>query len=125
MPKPNDQDFQAYLKRFRPRPAEPLKPGKRHGWMALAACAAVLLLAALIATHRYGNAGRHSLPASARSERIVIPVPLTLGRANELLARSPSARVAFDRLAFERNALRLPKGTESALAVLGKEDSLL
>jgi hypothetical protein len=48
--------------------------------------------------------------------------PLTLGSANELLAHAPSFRAATDRLAFQSQAIPLSKGTQSALAVLSKEN---
>src|SRR5690348_18497535 len=48
--------------------------------------------------------------------------PLTIRSANELLARAPSVKSALDELAFHGRRNQLPCGTQSALAVLGKED---
>jgi hypothetical protein len=68
----------------------------------------------------------HATPA--RGEAFTAEQPLTIGTANALLARSPSAKAAVDDVAaqaFEVHPVRSSEHTQSALAALGKEKTKL
>jgi hypothetical protein len=127
---PDDEQFEAYLKRFHPIAPEPVPTlsvshSSRRSlpfgtW--LAAVAAILVIGAVIlhirsnrvvVSNRAGDAGiadRH-----APSE------PLTMRSANAWLATAPSFKAAVDDLAFRSQTSPLPQGKQSAVAVLSKE----
>lgn len=136
-----DQQLEERLKKFRPLAAEPLPVARnvrtRSKRLMLAMCTAAavatVVVAAVIARQQYNQPTgiQHKIktvdvkvkpvdlakvmpPGSGR--------PLTIKNANELLARAPSVKTALDELAFQRSAVPLPEGTQSALAVLGEED---
>lgn len=128
----NDEQFEARLKEFRPLAAQPLPMGRsvsarRGRWvLAMCAAAAAIVVVAVIA-HQRGNqsAAIHRKVKVVDAVKVTPPAsgrPLTIRSANELLARAPSVKAALDELAFQRSPVRLPEGTQSALAVLGKED---
>ena len=137
----DDKQFEARLKEFRPLPAEPLPVGRtiraRRRRFVLAVCGAgsvvIVLVAAVIARQRADQLPSiHHKPkvgdAKVKVVDVVEVMPpasghrLTIRSANELLAHAPSVKAALDELAFQRSPVRLPEGTQSALAVLGKED---
>lgn len=136
-----DQQLEERLKKFRPLAAEPLPVARNVRTrskrlmlaMCMAAAVATVVVAAVIARQQYNQPTgiQHKIkrvdvkvkpvdlakvmpPASGR--------PLTIKNANELLARAPSVKAALDELAFQPSPVRLPEGTQSALAVLGEED---
>ena len=123
MPNLDDEQFEQYLKGFRPLAAESLCIEKQPslarrrfaflGWAT--ACAATFLLAFLL-WHRPKPPQSPSAPQLARSQS------LTIGRANDLLVHAPSLKEAFDDLSFQPQAASQPEGKQSALAVLSKED---
>jgi hypothetical protein len=117
VPTPNDEEFELYLKEFRPVAPAPLpvvgKP-RRPFWMALglaAAAAAVLVVVTLfgIRPERVGT------PASN-------PQLLTIADANQLLANAPSFKTAVDEIAFASRGASFPEGTRSVIDVLGQEN---
>lgn len=128
---PEEEQFEARLKQFRPLDAEPLPvgqaaPAKRRRFV-LAACAAaavvivIVLLLKISYERQVATAPQHAVkqaaaaaPANGR--------PLTIWSANELLAGAPSVKSALDELAFRSRPKQLPPGKQSALAVLAKED---
>ncbi|HEV2246216.1 MAG TPA: hypothetical protein VGW37_06155 [Terriglobia bacterium] len=137
----DDEQFEVRLKEFRPLPAERLPmersvPAKRRKFV-LAVCAAAAVVIAVVAAVIAHQRASQS-PAIHRKPKVVdvkmkavdvvkaIPPaggrPLTIRSANELLARAPSVKSALDELAFHGRRKQLPRGTQSALAVLGKED---
>ena len=131
MPILDEHQFERYLKEFRPVPSESLQVEKRRSaarrpfalmaWAA--ACAASLVLASLLLSHR----AKPNQPSSASSGLAVAPqLPntqsLTIGRANALLSHAPSFREAVDQLSFQPQAAPPSKGKQSALSVLGKEN---
>ncbi len=134
MPIPdNDEQFERYLKQFRPLIPESL-PSEKHGgatrgpfaFAAWAATAAVLLTAWLTMRPRPKPTPLPYETASlAAVEQLTNPQPLTIGSANALLARAASFKAAFDQLAFQPQATQLSKGTHSALAALSKENARL
>ena len=126
-----EEQFEARLREFRPLRAEPLPVERavlaRRRWFVLAACAAaavaivVVVLLKISYERQAATAPQHAVeqttaaaPANGR--------PLTIGSANELLAGAPSVKSALDELAVRSRPKQLPPGTQSALAVLGKED---
>jgi len=127
---PEEEQFEARLKQFRPLDAEPSSlvhaATARRRRFVLAACAAaaiaIVMVVLLKISHQrdLATAPQHTLkqaveaPANSR--------PLTIGSANELLAGAPSVKSALDELAFDGRPKQLPPGKQSALAVLGKED---
>jgi len=50
------------------------------------------------------------------AERSIDSQPLTIGRANALLTRSPSFKTAIDQLAFRSPAIQTPDDSHGALA---------
>lgn len=129
MPILDDEQFESYLKEFRPLPAgslqletKPLVRRRSLTWMAwAAACAAVLVLAFLLPLHF-----KPASPINSTTGLPVGPQPnsqtLTIGRANALLSHSPSFKEAVDQLSFQHQAPRPPEGKQSALDALGKEN---
>ena len=123
MPILDDEQFERYLKEFRPLAPESLQiekqPSKaRRPFLAIAwvaACAASLLLAFLL-WHRPKPAQPANAPQLASSPS------LTIGRANALLAHAPSLKEAFDELSFQPRPVSQPQGKQSALAVLSKDN---
>ncbi len=130
MQTPDDEQFEAYLKRFHPIAPEPV-PALRVGsafqhsfslraWLATAA--AILVIGAVI-FHIRGD--RVVVPNTVRdvgfSERHVPSEPLTMRSANAWLATAPSFKAAVNDLAFRSQTSPLPQGKQSAVAVLSKE----
>jgi hypothetical protein len=127
---PDDEQFEAYLKRFHPIAPEPV-PTLSGGHSSrrslplgtwLAAVAAVLFAGAAI-LHVHSN--RVVVPNTARdaasAERYAPSEPLTMRSANAWLATAPSFKSAVDGLAFRPQGSPLPQGKQSAVAVLSKE----
>lgn len=116
MPTPNDEEFELYLKDFRPVAPAPLpvvgKP-RRPSWMTagLAAAAAVLVVVTLfgIRPERADQTARN-------------PQLLTIRDANALLANATSFQTAVDEIAFPSRGISYPKGTRSALELLSQEN---
>lgn len=123
MPILDDEQFESYLKEFRPLAPESLQIEKqpspaRHPFVLMtwaAACAAALLLAFLL-WHR----PKPAQPQSA--QQVAASQSLTIGRANALLAHAPSLKQAFDDLSFQPKPASQPQGKQSALAVLSKDN---
>ena len=130
MQTPDDEQFEAYLKRFHPIAPEPVPTlGVGHSsWRSLplgswlAAVAAVLVVGAAI-LHVRSN--RAVVPNTARdvasAERHAPSEPLTMRSANAWLATAPSFKSAVDGLAFRPHSSPLPQGKQSAVALLSKE----
>jgi hypothetical protein len=128
---PDDEQFEAYLKRFRPIAAEPIstlsvghsfRRRSFHLGVRLAAVAAILIIGAVI-WHIRSN--RTVVPNTggdaAVAERHAPLEPLTMRSANAWLATAPSFKAAVDDLAFRSQTSPLPQGKQSAVAVLSKE----
>lgn len=123
MPILDDEQFERYLKEFRPLAPESLRTerqrsGSRRPFvvMAWSAACAVSLLLAFLWWHRPRSPQQGSVPQVAASQS------LTIGRANALLTHAPSLNKAFDELSFQPKPASQPEGKQSALAVLGKEN---
>lgn len=132
MPNLDDDRLEAYMKQFRPLPAAPfplnlpvatVRRPKHLGITIWAlAMAAILILGVYLLrprAHYVIESERHSIvhPSQYSAQ------PLTLGVANKLLVNSSSFEAALASLESDsRAAVRIPKGKESALAVLSQED---
>jgi hypothetical protein len=123
----SDEEFETYLKQFRPLPAEPLPRARRHPWRVLAAYAAaavLLLVVSWLANHHHQGTAPvvRVVSKSLVREQIKGDSPLTVARADEMLVRSASFQAALDDLAFQHQSVQPPRGMRSALGTLGKED---
>jgi hypothetical protein len=127
-----DEQFERYLKEFHPLAPDALPTEKRKDRRAprivalaawVAAAAAVLGVVALTIFPRLD--GTHSSLGAVpefSTERLANTQPLTVRRANALLATAPSFEEAVEEMAFPPPATQLPKDKHSALAVLSKEE---
>ena len=126
----DEEQFERYLKEFRPVPAESLqverrpstarRPFRLMAWAAT--CAASIVLVFLLWSH-----GPGPNQPGASGGLAVAPQPpntrsLTIGSANALLSHAPSFKEAVDQLSFPPEAVPPSKGKQSALSVLGKEN---
>jgi hypothetical protein len=127
---PDDEQFEAYLKRFHPIAPEPV-PTLSVGHSSrrspplgiwLAAVAAILVIGAVILHVRSSRiVVSNTASDAAVSERHAPSEPLTIRSANAWLATAPSFKAAVDDLAFRSQTSPLPQGKQSAVAVLSKE----
>jgi hypothetical protein len=135
VPDPDDDErFKAYLRRFQPLAAKPLpleKAGQvRRPSRALAACAAAaaaILVTAVFAWYSWPRRSE-AIPTreiTKRTDPLVNTEPLTIRRADALLATAPSFTAAIDAMALRPKATPLPKDKRSALEVLGEEKNKL
>ena len=130
MPIPDDEQFERYLRQFKPLAADPLpvagrRPALAHFWLCFvptAAAIAVLLVLFFTLRGRSKPVLAPQAKSPAGSEELATSQPLTLQQANELLAHAPSFTAALDDVAFQRQRRKLPQGSLSALAALSKED---
>jgi hypothetical protein len=127
---PDDEQFEAYLKRFHPIAPEPVPTlsvshsSRRSlplgAW--LAAMAAILVIGAVILHIRSSRVVVSNTAGDAAiAERHAPSEPLTMRSANAWLATAPSFKAAVDDLAFRSQTSPLPQGKQSAVAVLSKE----
>jgi hypothetical protein len=127
---PDDEQFEAYLKRFHPIAPEPV-PTLSVGHSSrrspplgiwLAAVAAILVIGVVILHVRSSQiVVSNTASDAAVSERHAPSEPLTIRSANAWLATAPSFKAAVDDLAFRSQTSPLPQGKQSAVAVLSKE----
>jgi hypothetical protein len=128
---PDDEQFEAYLKRFHPMAPEPVPTigvgrSSRHPFSLgtwLAAVAAILGIGALVLQFHINRVvvPKTSTDAAFR-DRLALSEPLTMRGANALLTTAPSFKAAVDGLAFRPQTSPLPQGKQSAVAVLSKEN---
>jgi hypothetical protein len=129
--KEKDERFEAYLKQFRPLPVEPLQ-FETHGratrrsftLAAWAAAAAAVILIALVLV-LYPRTGQTHSSVVAGEEQFADSQPLTIGSANALLIHAPSIKAGLDDVPFHPPSTQLPKGKQSALAVLSEDKDKL
>lgn len=132
MPIRDDEQFEEYLKQFRPVTPEalPMKEQVKARtrpllFAAWAAVAAAILLAVMVPAflhrppHRPGQA-RTSKPGV---EELNNTQPLTIAKANALLAQAPSFKAAVDNMAFQSESKPISEGRYSALALLSEEET--
>ena len=133
MQNPDDEQFEAYLKRFHPIAPEPV-PTLSVGHSSrrspplgiwLAAVAAILVIGVIGSVILHVRSSRivvsNKASDAAVSERSAPSEPLTMRSANAWLATAPSFKAAVDDLAFRFQTSPLPQGKQSAVAVLSKE----
>jgi hypothetical protein len=116
--------FEVYLKQFRPLAPEPLpverirRVTRRSFALAvLVAVAAVILIASVLASRPRTGPENFAAGGGLTDQQ-----PLTIGSANHLLAHAPSVEAALDRVPFHPPSTPLPKGKQSALAVLSEDN---
>jgi hypothetical protein len=127
----DDLEFQEYLKQFRPLAPESLQTvthrrnsPRRVVFILWAAAAAVLISVVIMMWPRPKPISLVERTGSlAGLEQITNSQPLTLGSVNVLLANAPSVEAAVDLVAFQPRTTQLPKGKQSALALLSKENT--
>ena len=126
----DDEQFEAYLKRFHPIAPEPVPTlsvghsSRRSPSLGiwLVAVAAILVIGAVILHVRSSRiVVSNTASGAAVSERHAPSEPLTMRSANAWLATAPSFKAAVDDLAFRSQTSPLPQGKQSAVAVLSKE----
>jgi len=128
MPMPDDDQFERYLRQFRPIIAEPLPVGSRRPvrlwlWSLAATAALALVIAAVLAIRFHRKSATPVLTERAPAlEQLTSAQPLTLRHADDLLAHATSYASAMDGLAFQSERIQVPPGSESALETLGKEN---
>ena len=130
MQTPDDEKFEAYLRRFRPIAPEPI-PTLSVGHSSrrspplgvwLAAVAAILVIGAVIVHVRSSRiVVSYTSSDAGFSERHAPSEPLTMQSANAWLATAPSVKAAVDDLAFRSQTGPIAQGKQSAVAVLSKE----
>ena len=133
MPVRDDEQFEKYLKQFRPVAPEALvlkEQGRARRPLLFAAWAAVVaaILAAVMVSlrsYQHRTPVREPGAGSPNVERLTNPQPLTIRSANALLASAPSFEAAVESVAFQPESRPLSEGRHSALAALGKEESKL
>ena len=124
---PDDGRFETYLKQFRPLAPDVLRVNemspvpRRHFGLTIGAAgivAMVLLTAAglRILNDRRGAESYHTVAAELSAS-----VPLTMRRANGLLATAPSYKAVMNDLTFPPKSSPVPKDKQSVLTLLGKE----
>ena len=131
MPIRDDEQFEKYLKQFRPMAPDALPVKKQVRarrpllFAAWAAVAAAILVAAMVSVflhwprHRPGEV----IKSRAGVEELNAPQPLTIAKANALLAEAPSFKAAIDNMAFQSESKPISEGRYSALALLSEEET--
>jgi hypothetical protein len=128
VPDSGDERFETYLKQFRPLvpdplPAKEIRPEPRRR-LVLTICTVGIVVAMMIlgvTTLRVLNHRITRESDQSATVKGVEPTPLTMRRANALLATAPSYKAVMNELAFPVKSSTVPKDKQSALAVLGKE----
>jgi hypothetical protein len=126
----DDEQFEKYLKQFRPVPPEPLtvkeqvraRP-RRLVIAAWAAVAVVIVVAVILSIRLYQRPSpvQEAGAGGPRVEPLNGPQPLTIASANALLAGAPSFKAAVESVVFRSGAEPVAEGKHSALALLSKE----
>jgi len=132
VPTSNDKQFEEYLKQFRPLAPESLQIGNhrrktqdRAVFAAWVAATAVLIAVVIILWPRSKLTDLHEGSRRlAGLEQLTNSQPLTLGSVNVLLAHAPSVEAAVDLVGYQPRTTQVPKGKQSALALLSKENTL-
>ena len=129
MPDLDDEQFESYLKQFRPLvpdalPAREIRrvPRRRSSLTIWAVGGAVAI--AIVGVVSVRTIHHQARTEPKHSDSILMPGPtpgLTIRGANALLATAPSYKAAMNELAFHPQNSSVPTDKQSALAVLGKE----
>jgi hypothetical protein len=127
----DEQQFERYLRQFRPVALEPLMAKKQTRSLrrslvltAWAATAAAILLAAMLSVvlHKPTPPAQDVSKRRPGMEEFSNPQPLTIASANALLADAPSFKAAVDNMAFQQKSKPISNGRYSLLALLSKEE---
>jgi hypothetical protein len=124
---PDDKQFEAYLKTFRPLAAGPLQTNYGRGTRRTLSVAGFVLVAAtiLLVIGLVIHSRHHQDRLAQTTERTPATqstvLPLTIRSANAMLATSSSFKAAVDEMAFQPRPAPISKDKLSALAVLSKE----
>jgi hypothetical protein len=130
VPNSDNEQFEAYLRRFRPVAPELKVIAKaRHRSLRLfppvawvAASAAILIVGIIVVSHtRTSRVADHRIGDVVSVDRRPPLEPLTVETANSWLATAPSFDAALDALAFEAKSNPIPVNKLSAIAVLSEE----
>ena len=132
MPTLDDEQFERYLKQFRPLVPEPLPASSRQpasrwrfAFAAWAIAGAAVVIAAILMFQLWPTpVPKFDMAIETHSEQLT-KQPLTMAAANALLAQSPSVEAVFDQMTFHSQSAHLPKGKQSALAVLSQDNNKL
>jgi hypothetical protein len=133
VPTLDDEQFERYLKQFRPLapgplPASSRQPASRRPFAFATwamAGAAFVIVAILIFQLWPRPVPQFDAAILTAAEQPANQQPLTLATANALLAKSPSVGAAFDQITFHSQSTQLAKGKQSALAVLSQDNNKL
>lgn len=130
MPIRDDEQFEKYLKQFRPVMPEPLtvkekvrtrpRPLVIAAWAAVAAILVIVMLS--IRFYQRPSPVQEAGTGSPRVEPLNGPPPLTIASANALLSGAPSFKAAVESVVFRSGAEPVAEGKHSALALLSKEN---
>ena len=131
MPIRDDEQFEKYLKQFRPVTPEALpvkeqvRARRRPLLFAAWASVAAILFAVIVSVFLYWPL---HWPGEVRTSRPGVeelnnPQPLTIAKANALLAEAPSFKAAVDNMAFQSEPKSISEGRRSALALLSEEET--
>ena len=124
---PDKNQFEAYLKTFRPRDTGPLQVSKRHysrRTFAVSGFAVVAVTILLVAglTIYFRHPREHVTQTTEHTATTQsIATPLTIRSANALLFTSSSFKAAVDEMTFQSSQVPISKDKLSALAELSKE----
>lgn len=129
MQTPDDEQFESYLKQFHPVAPEPVPTltarASRRSFalgVRVAAVAAILIVGIVVLHSRSKKiAVRNTIRDVASLELRAPSEPLTIRSATTWLAAAPSFKAAVDELAFRSKNVSIPRGKQSAIAVLSKE----
>jgi hypothetical protein len=127
----DDEQFEKYLKQFRPVAPDVLQVKKQVRarrpllFAAWAAVVAAILVAAMVSLFLHWPPHRPGEVINSRPgvEELNDPQPLTIAKANALLAEAPSFKAAVDNMAFQSESKPISEGRYSALALLSEEET--
>lgn len=132
MPIRDDEQFEKYLKQFSPVEPEPLmakeqvkirrRPMVFTAWAAVAAAILIALMVSAL-LHRHAPPAKEAGTSVPPVEEFNNPQPLTIAKADALLAHAPSFKAAVDNMAFQPESKPISEGRYSALALLSKEET--
>lgn len=131
MPIRDDEQFEKYLKQFRPMTPEALpmkeqiRATRRPLLFAAWATVAAVLLAVMVSVflHRPAHRPGEVITSRPSVEELNNEQPLTIAKANALLAKAPSFKAAIDNMAFQSESKPISDGKYSALALLSEEET--
>jgi hypothetical protein len=128
VPDVDDQQFETYLKQFRPLmphalPVNEIRPASHcHVGLRIWAVGGVVAMVILGATSLRILNHRATSDSNQFAGKLLPSAPtLTMRGANALLATAPSYKAVMNELAFPTRSSAVSKDKQSALAVLSKE----